>query len=213
MNVGVLFWSSSMEHYVYEHYIPGQELPFYVGKGYGYRAYQKGNRNRWWKNIVNKYGVIVKIVKDKVTEEQANKLEKELISKYGRRDLGTGVLVNMTDGGEGVRGIKRLPLTPEEVERRKVTATGKKHSEESKQKRSKKLKERMMTDEGKVHLEHLQRLGNSIEARKKKSESHKKFWATEEGKRIKQDAIKRGWETRYKNMSKGEYHDNPRAAR
>jgi hypothetical protein len=32
-------------------------------------------------------------------------IEKYYIRKYGRRDLGTGCLVNLTDGGEGVSGL------------------------------------------------------------------------------------------------------------
>ena len=191
-----------MEHYVYEHYIPGEVQPFYVGKGHGRRAYQIGNRNRWWRNIVKKHGFLVKMIQENITEEQANELEKELISKYGRRDIGTGILVNMTDGGEGVKGIKRLPITPELREIRRKNSTGRKHSEASKELRSVKTKKRILTEEGKEHLELIQRLGNSEEARKKKSESHKKFWATDEGKRIKQDAIKRGWETRKRNLCK-----------
>ena len=37
-----------------------------------------------------------------MTEEDAFKLEKHLIKSIGRRDLGLGTLVNMTDGGEGL---------------------------------------------------------------------------------------------------------------
>ncbi len=38
-------------------------------------------------------------------EEFAHLLEQELISKFGRKDLGNGPLLNLTDGGEGASGI------------------------------------------------------------------------------------------------------------
>lgn len=38
------------------------------------------------------------------TYQEAKVKEIELISLYGRRDLGKGTLVNFTDGGEGTQG-------------------------------------------------------------------------------------------------------------
>jgi hypothetical protein len=48
---------------------------------------------------------IVEIVHRFPTENEAFEKEKELIKEYGRRDLGTGTLCNLTDGGDGVRGF------------------------------------------------------------------------------------------------------------
>lgn len=68
------------------------------------RAYLKVSRNVLWKNILNKTGYIVEILVDDIPHEDAKELEIFLISLYGRRDLGLGNLVNMTDGGEGSFG-------------------------------------------------------------------------------------------------------------
>jgi len=59
-----------------------------------------------WKNVVNKAGYRIEVVYDNINWEEACKKEKELIKKYGRKDIGTGNLVNMTDGGEGAINCK-----------------------------------------------------------------------------------------------------------
>ena len=91
--------------YVYAHFIPNQEVPFYIGKGTADRAYQKWNRNPWWKRIVNKYGLEIKLLEEGLTHKQANELEIKLIAQFGRKDIKTGCLVNLTDGGEGFVGM------------------------------------------------------------------------------------------------------------
>ena len=52
--------------YVYLHKKPNGQI-FYVGKGKGYRATQKSNRNAYWKRVVDKYGYNVTIFKDNMT--------------------------------------------------------------------------------------------------------------------------------------------------
>tara|TARA_R110002153_G_scaffold116471_1_gene260134 strand:- start:504 stop:1058 length:555 start_codon:yes stop_codon:yes gene_type:complete len=79
---------------------------FYTGIGNARRPYHKGkSRSKLWRNVVNKYGYEVIILADNLTWEQACDMEKYLIKYYGRRDLGTGTLVNMTDGGEGAKNV------------------------------------------------------------------------------------------------------------
>ena len=87
--------------YVYFHINPVKNSIFYVGKGKDDRAYDKTGRNRHWTNTVNKYGFIIDIAHDNLTESDAFDLEAFYIKKIGRRDLGTGILVNLTDGYEG----------------------------------------------------------------------------------------------------------------
>lgn len=71
--------------------------PYYIGKGIGYRAWIETGRNiRRPEN--HKY---IKIVASGMSEKDAFQLEMMLIFLYGRIDLSTGCLQNMTDGGEG----------------------------------------------------------------------------------------------------------------
>ena len=95
-----------MNYYVYLHRKKVTGEVFYVGKGKGRRSKVSKNRSKFWKAIVNKHGYTIEIVCDGVQEWYAIELEKELITFYGRRDLGNGSLVNMTDGGEGTSGHK-----------------------------------------------------------------------------------------------------------
>jgi len=90
--------------YVYLHRRLDNNQVFYVGIGSKYRAYNSKQRTLFWKRIVNKYGYKVELLYDKLNFKDAIKIEIELIAKYGRRDLGTGYLCNMTDGGEGTLG-------------------------------------------------------------------------------------------------------------
>jgi hypothetical protein len=68
--------------------------PYYVGKGHGKRAIRKGSP----KNLD------CIIIQEHESESAALFAEKFLIALYGRKDLGTGILRNRTDGGEGTCG-------------------------------------------------------------------------------------------------------------
>lgn len=78
---------------------------FYVGRGTGSRHidFKNGTRSPFWNNYVSKHGEpIAEIFKSNLTNEEAAKLETELIIKYGRRQFDKGgILVNLTLGGEG----------------------------------------------------------------------------------------------------------------
>jgi len=107
LKMGVLcFRRSIMENgfYVYAHFTLGSDIPFYIGKGRGRRAYHLYDRSDFWKSVVKKYGYEVKILYENLSSDAALEKEVELISLYGRRDLKTGVLVNQTNGGDGVIG-------------------------------------------------------------------------------------------------------------
>lgn len=84
--------------------------PIYIGKGTRDRDkvhLTKENKNPFRfakiKNIIAETGnnpIIIHIQKN-LTDTEAFKIEKELISLIGRKDNGTGCLTNLTEGGEG----------------------------------------------------------------------------------------------------------------
>lgn len=128
------------EAYVYTHTRLDNNEIFYVGigvtKSYK-RAYETNkSRNIFWKNIANKTKFKVKIVADNLDWSDACELETLLISEFGRKDLGLGSLVNLTDGGDGNVG-----MCQEQKDKISKSLRGKIQSDETKRKRSDTLKE------------------------------------------------------------------------
>lgn len=111
---------------------------FYVGIGTKQRAYSKHNRNNIWKKITKKTKYIVKILKENLTPNKAKKLEIKLISKYGKLCDKTGILANITDGGDNINSNSYISKKiSNSLKGRKLT---KKHKQNiSKAHRNKKL--------------------------------------------------------------------------
>lgn len=150
---------------VYRHRRLDNHEVFYVGIGKSEkRAYAKYGRNPHWKNIVSKHGYNVELLAKGLSWEDACELECFLIEEYGRKDLGTGQLVNMTDGGDGVKGhspeaLKKMRAastgrvqSQEEIAKRVAANTGKKRTKETKRKQSIAAKGRIFTEEHKRNL-------------------------------------------------------------
>ena len=94
--------------YVYRHIRLDKNEPFYIGIGSDLkynRAYSTYDRNKYWRNIANKYEYRVEILLDDLTWEKACNKEIEFINLYGRFNINSGPLVNMTSGGEGANGV------------------------------------------------------------------------------------------------------------
>jgi hypothetical protein len=92
--------------YVYRHIRLDTNEIFYIGiskndNDFYKRAYSKRKRNDLWNNIVKNTDYRVEITHKNICLEEAFSIEKYLIFFYGRRDLGMGNLVNMTDGADG----------------------------------------------------------------------------------------------------------------
>jgi hypothetical protein len=93
--------------------------PYYVGKGTRNRAFRKGGPPRD-RILIQEYP----------SEEDAFAAEIFLIAYYGRKDIGTGCLINHTDGGEGQVGViawnTGKTLTPEHIAALSAAQRGKK---------------------------------------------------------------------------------------
>lgn len=79
--------------------------PYYVGKGQGKRAFRNGCPTRavipeW----IDEPDTAHIVVYPMGSEAEAFEAEIALIWYYGRKDLGTGCLRNLTSGGEGTSG-------------------------------------------------------------------------------------------------------------
>lgn len=112
-----------MDFYVYLHKKKTTGEVFYVGKGSGKRAWSVRGRSKFWKSIVSKYGVDIEVYADNLQEWYAFELEQDLISLYGRRDLGDGALVNLNDGGYGGTCGYEHTVDHKEFMRERMTGT------------------------------------------------------------------------------------------
>ena len=104
-----------VDFYIYGYFEPGSEVPFYIGKGRGKRAYvhlepKHLQREQWpfHRRLRKMVGAEVRprieIIERGLTEDAAFAAERRLIATYGRRNNRTGVLLNLTDGGDGPVG-------------------------------------------------------------------------------------------------------------
>lgn len=147
--------------YVYAHTKPGGEI-FYIGKGTRRRAWSKSGRNKYWHNVINKYGYEVTVLADELQENEAIEEEAKLIEHFKKFNC----LVNMLDRGDispmshpevlakirskenreiqrqhslsngAVERCKQMAVDPAMIEKRRASAIGKKRTEETKRKMS-----------------------------------------------------------------------------
>ena len=92
------------EYYTYA-YLREDGTPYYIGKGLKNRKSKKHFR-RNGKVFSPPSEDKILILKQNLTEKEAFKHEIYMISVLGRKDLGTGILRNLTEGGEGSSGYK-----------------------------------------------------------------------------------------------------------
>ena len=149
---------SAKQFYIYLYVDPITDKELYVGKGQGRRAWDHfipSSRSRLSntlrKRIKQGYNP-QPIIINMIDESTAIAMEMFWISYYGREDLGTGTLFNLTSGGEGFSGLVR---TKEHRDKLSKLNIGKKLSEETKQKMRGRIppnKGRPMCDEQKAKL-------------------------------------------------------------
>ena len=128
-----------MNNYYTYAYLREDGTPYYIGKG------KAGRIN----NTLHTIHLPVKeerriFLKKNLTDEEARKHEIYMIAVLGRKDLGTGILRNMTDGGEGCAGRR---LSDETKKKLSDSHKGKKFTDEHKRKLSEAAKKKIFTKE------------------------------------------------------------------
>jgi hypothetical protein len=188
-------------YYVYA-YLREDGTPYYIGKGSGRRVYSNRGRRIHKPTDISR----IQILEYYENEEDAFAKEIELIKQYGRKDIGTGILWNMTDGGEGT-----VNKSPETIEKIRQANTGKKHSEETKSKlREYRLKQVFTEEHKQKHKEVVgsaknrqkikdamsspevrKRMSESLKNSEKAKEFHKRQAIAQTGRKLSEETKKR----------------------
>lgn len=188
-------------YYVYLLIDPRNNKPFYVGYGHGNRMYehvQEAKRSKHRNLKLNKirkiqsegHDIIYNKILENISALEAKNKEIELIKHYGRFDLGTGILCNHTNGGDGVIELskeirekmgekQRLKKMPEDAKKKISDANqgprnpfyGKKHSDVTKQK----MKDSNNANIGEEHHNHGVSLKDQIIRKHGEEEGDQKY--------------------------------------
>jgi len=151
-------------YYVYA-YVREDGTPYYIGKGKGRRAFGKHRNGRV---PVPEDRSRIKFIFEELSEQDAFALEYLLIKYHGRKDH-AGILLNLTDGGEGSSGAIRSEETRQKYS---CAKKGKAISNETLQKRLGK----------KQSPEHIAKRANARKGQKHSPETILKISKAQKGK-------------------------------
>lgn len=167
-----------MQFYTYT-YLSKHDVPYYVGKGQGKRAY------------TTEQGHIPPKDRSKIQisyfegEDIALAFEMYLIDFWGRQDLGTGVLRNRTDGGDKPPSQKGRKRSEESLKRISASQMGKKLSEET----CRKISEAGMGR--KLPLESRQKIAKAATGRKVSEDTKRKLSEINIGHKISEEHLQK----------------------
>lgn len=173
------------EYYTYA-YLREDRTPYYVGRGKGRRCLAGHNVP-----VPDKSRILM--LKTDLTFEESVEHEIYMIAVLGRKDLGTGILRNLTNGGDGAPG--RVWFPSKEIKQKISTALkGKTKSSEHVAAVSEALSGKPFTESHKQALskawEERRKTPVSQETRDKISNIHKGRKRSEETKRKLSEAAK-----------------------
>jgi NUMOD3 motif len=183
-----------MKHFYVYGYTREDGSYYYIGKGRGTRK-TDGHYGRKGKYISKpRDRTYIVTISDNMTEADAFQLEMLLIHLHGKISDGTGILRNVTDGGEGASGHRHSdstkakigrPKSAEERERISQALKGKPLSEETKAKMSASRRGKKKTAVTRASMSAAQR-GRvmSPEHKEKLSQAASRRWERERLKRI-----------------------------
>lgn len=179
-------------YFLYRHIRPDTNQPFYIGIGSKKESkslkvefkrafeFDPDKRSQFWYRIFEKCNkqIDVEIIYETDSWDCAKEKEKEFIRLYGRRDLGKGHLVNMTDGGDGTLGS-----IPSEKTRKQISDANKGKS---------RGKGRKATPEARANMSKAQKGNHSALGVKRSEETKRKMSLSQKGK-PKKNGKGKGW--------------------
>lgn len=180
-----------MNFYVYA-YLREDGSPYYIGKGKNNRAWE----NNHGVNLPESFRIVM--IESNLTQEEAFRLEIKLIEQYGRKDLGTGILRNRTNGGEGASGLKQTDEHKAKISKALKGIVRKPHSKEHKKHLSKMMMGRPKSEETKQKLREAHNKKSNPIGAKRSEETKQKMRLAQLGKKHTEETKQKMKETRRK---------------